>query len=190
MKRARMLLILAALLPGCGASMPPNNVGFARLSTIRDLQGSYENRGELAEGVNSGPRYLSAVIWPEANGTGLGRPDIPHARIETIVVEVVGDTALLVRALAGDEVVKEETYVQGRDFQFQSGRLVLRRGYRSDVGRDSPVLGGTHTSVELGLDEQGQGKYKMTETSAGLAYLVIPFIGGQTWEARFVRKAK
>ena len=189
MKRAKTLLVLATFLLGCFAQKPPRNVGFARLSTIRDLQGSYENLGEGAKD-NRGVRYLSAVIWPDTNGTGVGRSDIHHASIVTIVVEAVGDTALFVRALRSDGVEKEETFVRGRDFQFQSGRLLLRRGVNSSIGPDSPILGASHTSVELGLDEKGQGKYKMTESAAGLAYLFIPVAGRQTWEVRFVRKDK
>jgi hypothetical protein len=182
-----MTLIVSAFLASCFASKPHHNVGFTHVQSIRDLAGSYENRGEGAD-VDV-PWYLSTVIWPDSLRTTLGAPGINHRAIVTIEVAALGDTALHVRALRNDGLEKEQTFVAGKDFQFHSGRLIILHRTESTMKPESPMLGVMHTSLELGLDEKGEGKYQKTEEVAGLVYLVVPMAFRQSSELRFRRKA-
>jgi hypothetical protein len=185
MRTPLALLLLSSLLLGCAASKPPQNVGFDRVASIRALAGNYVNLGESGKDVRW---YLSAVIWPDSAGTNLGARGIDHAGIVTIEVTSVGDTALHVRGLREDGLEKEQTFVEGVDFQLRSGRLVLGHRTESTMKPEVPVLGVMQTTRELGLDGGGQGKYQEVEKAAGLVYLVVPIVASQSWEVRFRRR--
>ena len=142
MKAAMFSSILAVALTGCFASRPSGNVGFGTAHALQELSGTYQNLGESKEPGH----YLSEIIWP-------GDPHARPTSIRTISVRVIGDTALLVRALGDSGVVKEGTFVSGKDFEFTRGRLRLR----TQVGNSlkTPEAGGLfvyRTTQELGLD--------------------------------------
>ena len=58
------MLFLTLLLNGCFASRPLENTDFRPIESLHDLAGTYRNLGEGDE--KSGPRYLSAIIWPKS----------------------------------------------------------------------------------------------------------------------------
>jgi len=179
MKAAPLVSILALMLTGCFASRPPGNVGFGTAHSLHELDGTYLNLGESK--AKEGSQYLSATIWPSDKL-------LPHTSIQAISVRAIGDTALAVRALRDKEVVREEVFVSGKDFQFTGGRLRLRTKVENTL--HNPEAGGlfvARTTLELGLDQQGQGKSKKRETVVGAAYLVVPIALTASTEVRFVR---
>ncbi len=178
MKSALFSSILAVALMGCFASKPPANVGFGAPRRLQDLAGTYQNLGEGDPKVFT---YLSQTIWP-------GDTTLRHAAIRTISVRSIGDTALAVRALGDSGVVKEGTFVSGKDFAFTHGRLRLRTEVENSL--HEPEAGGlfvVRTTQEFGLDKAGQGKFKKRETVAGAAYLVVPVAMTSSTEVRFIR---
>lgn len=182
MRKLFPLLFLAMLLGGCITSRPPDNADFGRIETVSDLEGIYQNLGEREQGAP--PIYLSAVIWPKA-------AELNHAAVVTIEVKVTGNNTLTVRALRKDGVEKEDTFVEGKDFELHSGRIRLKQhvGFSGATG-GNPYLGPYYESVELGLDEKGHGKYKEQGFVAGLAFLIVPIAVGGSDEVRFVRIGK
>jgi hypothetical protein len=179
MKAALFSSILAVALTGCFASRPPGNVGFGTPHALQELAGTYQNLGEgdPKEGFN----YLSATIWPSDT-------TLRHKSIHAISVRAIGDTALAVRALSDGGVVKEGTFVSGKDFEFTRGRLRLRTKVENTL--HTPEAGGlfvARTTQELGLDKKGQGKLKKREIVVGAVYLVVPMALTASTEVRFVR---
>lgn len=170
-----ILLFLALALGGCFTARPPNNSEFAEVSDIRQLQGVYQNIGESKPGT--GPHYLSAILW------GNTVPSTAHKLIKTIEVRVVGDKTLSVKAQGAEGVIKEEVYVEGKDFNIVSGRIRLKQ--KLGFGGEG-IAGPTYEAVEIGLDQRGHGKYSEHTTFAGIV-LLVPFAFYQTTEVRFVR---
>ena len=170
------LLLIMVVLAGCISSSPPDSIDFRRIESVSDLEGTYRN---LSEG-GSGESYLSAIIWPNEA--------LDHRAIVAIDVVASGRDALTVRALGTDGTKKEAVFVEGRDFQLESGRIRLHSaagmvGFKSG----EPMLGSWYETVELGLDQKGRGKYADHYSAAGLVYLFLPVAISRTYEVRFVR---
>jgi hypothetical protein len=187
MKQNRILLWLFSvviLLGGCFISRPPNNSAFGSIETTRDLEGVYQNIGEGKP--ENRPIYLSTLIWPKDK-------EINHNKIETIEVRVVSDNTIIIRALGRPDVgiIKEEKFIEGKDFEIHFGRIRLRQsvGFSGSKLGD-PIVGPTYEDVELGLDIEGQGKYKDNYSVVGLVYLVLPVAMSESNEVRFVRIGK
>lgn len=179
MRKLLPLLFIVVFLGACINSSPLDNADFGRIETVNDLEGIYQNLGEREQGAP--PIYLSAVIWPKA-------AELNHAAVVTVEVNITGNNALTVKALRKDGVEKEDTFVEGKDFELHSGRIRLKRiagiaGFKSG----DPIVGPHYESVELGLDEKGHGKYKELGFVAGLAFLVVPIAVRGSDEVRFVR---
>ena len=168
------------MVAGCISSGPQNNVGFGRIEKPTELEGVYKNLGEGGQGGR--PVYLSAVIWPAG---------LDNASITAIEVRAVSDTTLVVKALKENDVVKEAKFVEGIDFELSSGRIRLKHhvGFSGATG-GNPYLGPYSESTELGLDQYGHGKYREEGRAAGLAFLVVPMVGGVRDDVRFVRIGK
>jgi hypothetical protein len=85
--------------------------------------------------------------------------------------------------------VKEGTYAAGKDFELKSGRLRLNRdfGVHATSEHEDPFLGIENRTVEIGLDERGQGKFKRVDTFVGVAYLIVPLAVRESREVRFLR---
>jgi hypothetical protein len=184
MPRVLTCLLLAVVLGGCFASRPPDNVGFGRTSTLRDLEGTYQNRGETGEGEP--PIYLSEMIPAWASGMR-DTVRIDHSSISTIQVHAVGDTALRVVAFGDAGVLREQTFVNGRDFDFNGGRIHLRHVLEAVHDPDHMFVGVRYSSVQLGVDKKGQGKAAQATTGAALAGYFIPIVGHGSGQVRFVR---
>ena len=178
--KAAMLALIAVALTGCSASKPAHNVGFGAARSLRELDGTYRNLGET-DPRHTRNEYLSGIIWP-----GLGEAE--HPAIRTIVVTALGDTALSVVARDSSGVAREQTFIRGKDFEFNDGRLRLKTVWKNSL--KEPEAGGlffVRTTQELGVDKKGQGKFKKRDVVAGAAYLVVPIAYTESDEVRFIR---
>ena len=111
-----MLLIGSNL--GCALSTtaPNDDTGFVATENIQALAGCYRNRGE-----GQGQRYLSAVIWPKEK--------LAHDQIKAIHVAFEQPNKLQVAAIGSGGIIKEEVFVEGKDFHMVSGRIKNISGY-------------------------------------------------------------
>jgi hypothetical protein len=183
MNNWRFLLLLfyvVVSLSACGGGFyePPNNVDFSRIEKLSELDGVYRNLGEGAEGRKA--VFLSALIWSKAEG-------IEHSSISSVEVKAIKKDTVLIKAYGKEGIVKEDTFVEGKDFNIKSGRVYLKQYFRIPTGAGVPFLGVDYESVEIGLDRRGSGKYSTTSGAAGLIYLVVPFAVHIRDEVRFVR---
>jgi hypothetical protein len=177
---------LAALVAaGCVfSSAPPDNLDFAPVTDLRQLDGRYRNRGQGAPG--EAPRFLSVLVLPTAVG-------VDHASIAVVEVRATDASTLTVRALGAEgAVVSEGTFVAGRDFSLEEGRLRLSHrwallSYSPEYAPDDPLVGPRSETVELGLDLRGHGKYRSRFTGGGLVYLIVPVFFRDVTDVRFER---
>ncbi len=123
------------------------------------------------------------------NNVGFGRIEKLNA-LEG-VYKNLGETTIVVKALKANDVLKEATFVEGKDFELSSGRIRLmhRTGFSGATG-GNPYLGPYYESTELGLDQHGHGKYREVGAAAGLAFLIVPLVGSVRDDVRFVRIEK
>jgi len=182
MKNFPLLFCIAVAVAGCITSGPQNNVGFGRIEKLNALEGVYKNLGEGAQGAK--PVWLSTIIWPAAL-------ELDDSSITAIEVRAISDTTIVVKALKANDVLKEATFVEGKDFELSSGRIRLmhRTGFSGATG-GNPYLGPYYESTELGLDQHGHGKYREVRAAAGLAFLIVPLVGSVRDDVRFVRIEK
>ncbi|HEX9757482.1 MAG TPA: hypothetical protein VGB26_06730 [Nitrospiria bacterium] len=179
MRRLILLFSLVLLLGGCITTGPTNNVDFGKIETIRELEGVYQNLGEREQGAY--PIYLSQVIWPKTVG-------IDHAAITTIEVRLLNPNTLGVRASSNNGVEKEDTFVEGKDFEIHSGRIRLKQSFRIAGFRSGDlIVGPTYERDELGLDRKGHGKLSKQGGFVGLVVSLIPMAIGVNEDVRFVR---
>lgn len=173
------LFSLVLLLGGCHITGPTDNVDFSKIETIKELEGVYQNLGEREQGAP--PTYLSEVIWPKSGG-------IAHAAITTIEVRLMSPSILMVRASSINGVEKEDTFVEGKDFEIHSGRIRLNQSFRIAGFRSGdPLVGPFYEGAELGLDRKAHGKLSTQGGFVGLVYMHIPLALGTKQEVRFVR---
>lgn len=176
MKKIFLLICIAFMLGGCVfISKPDNNVDFERVEKIKQLEGTYLNLGVGGKGSNS--TYLSRLIWPNS--------DIDHKSVLTIDVRTT-DNVLVVKATGKDGILRESKFVEGKDFELDSGRIRLKwklgiAGFASG----EPMLGPYYEHAELGIDKRGSGKYQSGGGVAGLVYLFLPVAIVGNDEVRF-----
>ncbi|HSQ01519.1 MAG TPA: hypothetical protein VL049_30215 [Candidatus Dormibacteraeota bacterium] len=170
---------------GCSfSSAPPDDVDFAAVTDLHQLDGRYRNRGQGAPG--DAPLLLSALVFPTDTA-------LAHAAIEVLEVRATSPDTLTVRAIgAQGVVVTEGTFVAGRDFTLDEGRVRIGHrwaplSYSPEHAPDDPLVGPRTETVELGIDRRGQGKYRSSFTGAGLVYLIVPIAFHQAREVRFER---
>jgi hypothetical protein len=183
MTKAFLLPLLFLSLVGCMmTSRPPDNTNFVHIKTIKELEGIYQNLGVREAGAP--PIYLSSIIWPKDSVMN-------HAAILAVDVKVTGDRTLLIKAVKGNEVVKEDTFIERKDFEISSGRISLTQkagiaGFKSG----EPLIGPYYEQVELGLDQRGNGKYRSKGGVVGLVYSFLPIAMSSSEEVRFVKIKK
>ena len=178
--RLPILLFLCVLGASCVLfTAPKNDVEFAIVKNISALAGTYQNKGET--GGNVPPIYLSSILWPDKK--------LDHRAIETIRVKVASEKSLLVSALSGGQIVKEDAFVEGKDFRLISGQIQVANEIKTSWAypAGNPFIGIMYGNRILGLDERGDGKLRSTEALAGTAFLVIPVAGGSRDNVRFPR---
>lgn len=182
MRKLLLLFCLILYFPGCISYGPSKVTDFGCIQSLQDIEGVYQNRGEREQGT--APIYLSAIIWPN-------RTEINHSAVTAVEVTVTVSNTITVRALREDGIEKEDTFVEGKDFELRSGRVRLKRKAGiTGLRTGEPLVGSYLESVELGLDTEGHGKYKQQISAAGLAYLVIPVAVTGSDEVKFVRIGK
>jgi len=171
--RKLLIFVLYAGLTGCLYSGPENNSEFDRVTDLRSFAGIYRNAGEPSG-------YLSDVIWH-----GM----IPGRTVVNIEVRLPHEKSLSVMAL--DErgsVLKEQLFEEGKDFKMCQGRICLKNSTRIVGGQaQDPMLGVGNEYSELGLDQQGSGKFRSGGSAVGLVYMVIPMAVKSKEDIRFTR---
>lgn len=178
------LMGFAIITAACSISTGPvNNSDFGRVQRIEQFEGTYQNAGEGGTLYGGSPSsfFLSRVIWPNDN-------ELEHYAIDLIEVRKGNDNALVVKAITGGIVVKESTFIEGKDFVFKDGRIRLIRRFGIMGSQKGDVMVGPYYHAkELGIDISGQGKFRETFRTAGLAFLLIPMAFGGDEDIRFVR---
>jgi hypothetical protein len=172
------------ILSGCYASGPINNLAFNDGANLKSLEGVYQNIGEadlksIPANCPDCRRRLSEIIWP-------GDKSLDHKTIDAIEVRNTEEKTLTVKALEKGKVKKESLFVEGRNFTFKAGRIHLK----TEVFFAAPVIGPSWQTIEIGLDSEGNGKYREESGTAGLAFFVIPVAVTGTDDVRFVRMTK
>lgn len=167
------------------STAPADNVEFATVTDLHQLDGRYRNRGEGGP-EQQWPTFLSQLLFP-------GDKALDHSSIDAIDVRTTSTTTLTVRALDADAVVtKESAFVRGQHFELKEGRLLISRRFafspaiRSEAP-DNPFIGPMTETVELGIDLRGHGKYRSSAFAAGLVYLFLPVALGGSDQVRFER---
>ena len=162
------------MLTACISTGPTNNKEFASIGKISDLNGTYLNKGDDgSEGKYE--HYLSNILWPNDKS-------IDHTLIDTIVVSSVSDTQLSVKGLHDNSIVKEQIFIDGKDFKIQSGRIHLSNNFD---GAFNLVMGISNRTIDLGIDASGHGKLRREENAVGMA--LIPFVINEKKDVRFLK---
>jgi len=176
------ILLSSLLFLGACASTtatPADNRPFATVSSLQEISGVYQNRGEGDERYR--PIYLSALLWPDD-------ASLNHAEIDTITVVQTAADVVEVTARQGRQTIKSGRYVEGEHFRIEDGHLHLgTQAGMAGLKAGEPLLGAYRQEVELGLDTAGQGKARQHTSVAGLAFLLIPVAADSTEEVRFLR---
>lgn len=165
--------LLFCLVCGCVTSAPPDNLSFAKIEQLHEIEGVYSNRGEPP------PLFLSELIWPG----GLGAPG---RQVRHIEVRAVDAKTLQVSAIGRDNsVIQRDVFVEGKDFELHHGVIRLKARPIGEVSADAVGIG--YEEIVLGIDEAGHGKYRLKGMAAGAAFLVMPMVAGVSEEVRFQR---
>ena len=180
MNRYSVVLLSVLALSACASAPPPNHPPFRAITTLAQLEGLYENKGDGGT-VQAPTLYLSSILWPDDDS-------LDHQQIERIAVDRQSESTLQIRALRGDEIVRRKELIEGQDFKIQDGVIVLSSergiaGFRTG----EPLLGFYGGSSKFGLDVEGHGKYHSSGTAAGLAFLVFPVAATYARDVRFRR---
>ncbi len=81
--------------------------------------------------------------------------------VEKIEVRTINDTTLVVKAHGKEGVLREDTFIEDKDFEINAGIIRLKRksGIAGFKGGD-PMVGPYYEKAEIGIDQQGHGKYR------------------------------
>jgi hypothetical protein len=173
------LICLGLFISGCVVlSAPVGNSDFDYIETLDQLEGKYQNLGE--GGTESIEFYLSRLIWPR-------EADFDHEIIDTIEVLNVHKNTLIVRAVSEGIILKQNKFIEGEDFVMVDGRIRLKQDATFLGMRGEPIVGPYYESLELGVDQRGQGKLRQLSAGAALIYLAIPVGGVGKTDVRFPR---
>jgi hypothetical protein len=175
----KWFLVLCILVSGCSYhSVPPDNVDFLSVESLREFEGVFRNLGERDS--DRPPVYLSSLIWKSNN--------INHSAVTAVEVTVLDEETLVVKALRDGSIEKEGTFVRGRDFRIHRGRIqLIKRWALFNYGAGDVLVGPRYENSELGLDAKGDGKFSSHGAGAGLIFLLFPFAFTGTEEVRFIR---
>ncbi len=177
--RTLLAMIMLTLVAGCifGRS---DYADFDAARRLTDFEGTYQNRGQPSRFHATRVQFLSAILWPKDN--------VEHAQVETIEVRAINADSLVVRALSERGVEKESTFVEGKDFTLVDGQIRLKDEVRvAGTRAGDPFVGPIYEHVALGIDRQGQGKYRQDGAGAGLVFMLLPFVYTDREDIRFLR---
>jgi len=183
MIKAFITTLLMLPLAGCiiiGNTAPKGNSDFSQTIETRQLKGVYKNSGD----PNG---YLSWSIWKAPYVVDIFGRNVPHKEIELIEVLSSGNT-LTVNAIKDGRIIYRQDYIQDRDFTFKDGKIVIKdESNLLSRGSGDVLVGPSYEKVEIGLDLNGNGKYKGQTYFAGLVFLLFPMAGGGSSEVKFTK---
>lgn len=175
-----IILSLFLIIQGCALiTEPDQNVGYENLDKLASVAGCYQNLGERSPDTTD--RYLSQIFWPS--------DETKHLQIKYIEVSLATERSVVARTLNAGKVIVESEFVDGEDFKFISGKIIIKNDLFGSLAYPSgnPFIGAGHTSLTLGIDKSGNGKITETSTFAGTAFIFIPVAGHVSDAVRFVR---
>lgn len=180
MTQRTLAIMLALLLAGCVShSGPEGNQDFHHVSRLTELEGVYKNKGDPGG-------FLSQVIWD----TGANTPPVVHYQ-EVEFIEVAStENSLTAKAIQNGCVIYEKSYVLGRDFEIEDGKISIHRDVSLLTrGAGDVLVGPSYEKITLGLDAGKNGKFRDSGYAAGLAFLFLPIAVADTRDVRFERVA-
>lgn len=180
MKVFGLLFMFAPFLAGCATHYGTVNSGdFFHVTKISELAGVYKNKGDWG-----GSGTLAEILW---QGRSDHKPVADYNKVDFIDVSSTANS-LTVKAIQNGCAVYGKTYVLGRDFKLDYGRIIIHSEFHSLTrGGGDVLVGPSYSEVALGLDSKGNGKYKATDAGAGLAFLFLPVAGSETRDVTFER---
>jgi len=161
-------ILFSTLIVGCMlSSSPKGDTGFADVEKIESLTGCFRNTGEGEEGK----RYLSAAIWP-GDAT-------PHKQVTAIRVDFEKPSSLRVTAIGTGGKIKEQLFVEGKDFHLASGKIKTKSDpiFSFAYPAGNVFIGVGYETQVLGVDERGNARLQEAGGLAGTAFLIIPIAG-------------
>jgi hypothetical protein len=184
MKRYLVAIIIALFLCGCITDYKnPTQPGldFNRVSRLSELEGVYKNHGDW-----EGSGTLAYIIWGDRRHNQKP-PVVDFQAIEYIEVSS-SDNSLTLKAIQNGCSIYEKTYVLGQDFKIGDGEIIIHREFHLLArGSGDVVLGPSYDEFTLGLDTAREGKFRSSESLAGLVFLLIPYATSDTRDVRFER---
>ena len=178
--RGPMRLLISAfislIIGGCAFHEgPKDNHEFIKITSPHQLDGVFKNEGD----PNG---QLSRIIWSgDTLGVNENGNEILHHEIDLISVSSI-EKSLIVKAIIESCVVAEKEYVLGKDFEIKNGKI----SWIKDVslltrGPGDPLVGPGYSWEDIGIDTEGNGKFRTGEYYAGLVYLIFPVaLSGKT----------
>ena len=163
------------------STKPLGDTGFAAAGNLHAFEGCFSNVGEADKGV--GVQLLSAIIWPAT--------DLDHKSVEVVKVDAERSDTLHVSAIGAGRVLRDDRFVEGRDFHLVDGRIKLKTHVVGSAGTEpgNPAIGVGSEGTTLGLDRAGNGRVSNTNNFVGTAFLVLPVAMHGSDATRFKRLA-
>lgn len=170
------------LLFGCSYHHSPmNNSNYRAIDNFSSLEGTYTNHGEYSKKTTSAFYYLSEIIW----GTNKFSKNSKYKHTDIKLINVSSyNNELVVKAIVNNCAVDEARYVKGKDIKLDNGKIILNSSF--SMG-SSVHIGLSSSEKVIGLDDNGNGKFVFNEFSAGLIYMMVPFVLSGKNEVRFIK---
>jgi hypothetical protein len=180
MTQRALVTILVLLLAGCAShSEPKGNQDFYTAAQLADFEGVYKNKGDPVG-------FLSQVIWD----TGSSTPPVVHYQDVEFIEVSSTKNSLTAKAIQNGCVIYEKSYVLGRDFEIDGGKISIHREVSLLTrGPGDVLLGPSYEKISLGLDAGKNGKFRYSGYAAGLAFLFLPIAASDMRDVRFERVA-
>lgn len=140
-----LVIIFILLLTGCVFhSAPKDNRDFYHVTQLSEFEGVYKNKGD--------PKgFLSLIIW--GNTDPQMSPVVHYQDVEFIEV-LATENSLTAKAIQNGCVIYEKSYVIGRDFEIDGGKIAIHRDVSLLTrGRGDVLVGPSYEKITLGLDE-------------------------------------
>lgn len=166
-------LLFFVLVSACAYQTAPiENREFVSLQELSELNGVFSNKGD-PDG------YLSGILWgqdSESFDVSLGHKNIEYVQVATT------ENSIVVRAIHNNCVIHSEAFRLSNYPLLSDGKIGLPGKFSlfSEVH-----VGPSYQSQTMGLDSDGDGKYRSKQYLAGLAFWILPFALSETKEITF-----
>ena len=178
-----LILFIFSSIGAC-AYGPTNNVEFNEETSLKELDGSYENEMETTE---NNLNLFSAYIWPYPENLQykeLLALSNKHKNIDLVNISLIG-SELIFEAIDNNCVIlKKNIKVHDR---FQSGQFRLESSYSN---WSTVHIGPTFNKKTLGLDINNYAKLRNLDRAGGLAFWIIPFVILESRDYRIKRNSE